>query len=147
MKKILIFFLLLSFSTFAQTNKEGKKFEIKFKAETSDKKSDDIYVNVYEINNNDRKLILTKKISKIKFAFDFNKEYIASFSKNGYVTKEVFVTTMNVSEKRLTENFGYFTFSLKLKKQSKDTITQLLPPVATIFFSVPLDGFAVKFPK
>ncbi|MGQ0827136.1 MAG: hypothetical protein ACT4ON_01950 [Bacteroidota bacterium] len=146
MKNIIFILLFISFSSYGQTNQTiSKNYAIVLKCKTEDNKHKDPLVSLFEIYNNERKLIKTYSNSyKNKLSFEHQKDYLVSFEKSGYIKKEILVSTKNISKEQWNENLGKFWMSIRLSKQPKDSIVESTQPVGTIYYSNSSGGFDYK---
>ena len=125
--------------------------------------------NPYAVNNNKlvvfgkcylekgnyegQKIVLTKdtiiikelfESKKFSFNLDLDNQYVITFSKPNYITKQFSINTMFIPETRKKESFEPFEFSTTLQTQSDSEIVTFPQPVGLIKYNKELEDFDYK---
>ncbi len=136
----IIILFCLSFFQDSINAQDKDKFIIygKFKVEKGDLSGAKIIV---EKNSQVIRTVRVPGSGKFEFNLDYDSEYLFSFTRNGYVTKKISVST-KVLEDRFLEGFEPFEFQVSLFKQYSGINTVMFnQPVAKIGYSEDLDEF------
>ncbi|PCJ87553.1 MAG: hypothetical protein COA57_04520 [Flavobacteriales bacterium] len=127
----IIFSLLFVFGQFVVFSQEGLIVEITIKEEKT--KLDGVTVTVYKGSSKyDRQ---TSQKGKVKFVLEFNNDLVLEFSKGGYVSKKVAVSTTGVPQEEWGEEW-FYPFEISLFKEVEGLDVSLLQkPIGKISFS------------
>jgi len=102
---ILLVFLLKT-TAYSQTE-TAKKYHITFKCKIRDGDKNGLKISLFEVNNGEIKLVnAVLNTQKVKESFEYQKEYVVRFEKEGFITRELQVSTKNISVIRWNQDFA-----------------------------------------
>lgn len=139
---ILLFSLLIVFAAQAQDEMTYVKGKLKVMGR---------YNNASDTNDIEGFKVLVSKGKKEvetienKRAFIFelkpNSDYLVTFERNGYISKQLSFNTKNVPERFWNEEQDSFEFMISLDKQPMNQLVMYNQPVAVIAYNNDFDGF------
>lgn len=131
--QLLLGFLLIGGPLFAQQN----FLEIPVKLEIEKGNMDDVVVKV---KKEGKDAFTQSGASKMRFKLDFNKKYTLIFTKPGYISKTIEVSTKAPSG-RIAAGFDPYKIGVKLFLQNQENMVIYKQAVAQIKFDQNLDEF------
>ncbi len=143
MKKTFLFLLFITVPLFAaQDQKNLNNFEINFKGQTKDGKFKTLDIFLFEVEA-DKKTLIEElhESSKFKFSFKYNKDYLIRFEKIGYISKELSVSTKNISLKRWKREFCVVHSVIELSEKTINDSTENFLATGSFYYSDSLGDF------
>ena len=129
-----VVFFSIAFSSFAQ--QKHFLIPVEFKVENGSTEG-----SVVKVSKEGNVLYSLSGKSNMRLQLDFNKNYLISFSKQGFITKSISIET-NIPSSRLVKTVQPYKIGVVLYKQYEGiNIVVYNQPVAKIHFSTILDEF------
>lgn len=133
--------LLVCIGSFLSPNSWGQSngLRVKYNLFVDDGKSDGSKVTIER--DGQKWKVRDGADGKNNIDLDYQHDYIFSFSKNGYVTKKVFIST-KVPKSSIKDGFDPYVFDITIYKQFEGVnVVMFNQPVARIVFKEDIDNF------